>query len=338
MTAHHQGSIGRPWSPSSVHRLRLPILVLVHLFVRVRAPTPFLRSSLCEQGSAAKTSLRSFASFARNLRPNPGGDHESGTRSRTCTRTKDWRRERLRRGSGEGGPMGDNEIELMDTNPSRGDWPTTQDAMVLYVERRRYAAPLGPALTARCPRLVLFSSAGGQRGTAMDGSAPKGREPYVICGFFPILPEVRPWRTVQMVKLPWTKVTVHLAARAALVGVDRLAVLLRWLFGSAPPEALFSDSQTGRMLSGTELVHWDGFPLQEAMTAAQEKDTQSSGVRLRSPSPQSPEAEDQPPELAPITRRVTPPPRSRDRATPRPSGCCTGRTCACEPMARPAAW
>ncbi len=106
-----------------------------------------------------------------------------------------------------------------------------------------------------------------------------------------------------MTKLHWSSITVRLAARPALVGADRLAVLLAWLFGEAPPEARFIDAHTGQELAGSELATWDDFPLHEAMVAAEWKDTYSSGVRRRAcPSGK----EEHLVEAEPITRRETP--------------------------------
>jgi hypothetical protein len=80
----------------------------------------------------------------------------------------------------------------------------------------------------------------------------------------------------------WTTVAVRIDENQYLANVDRLVFLLRWFRGDAPPEAIFLDPATGGALRGPDSVHWDGFPLQQAIDAASKKSMRSSAVRRRS--------------------------------------------------------
>ncbi len=83
-----------------------------------------------------------------------------------------------------------------------------------------------------------------------------------------------------MAKPLWTTVAVRIDENHYLGNVDRLVLLFRWFRGDAPPEVVFLDPVTGGSFAGPDSVHWDGFPLQEAMDSAQ-RCTSFSGIERR---------------------------------------------------------
>lgn len=68
-----------------------------------------------------------------------------------------------------------------------------------------------------------------------------------------------------MAKPLWTTVAVRIDKNHYLGNVERLVLLFRWFRGDAPPEVIFVDPVTGGAFSSPTSVHWDGFPIQEAM-------------------------------------------------------------------------
>jgi hypothetical protein len=80
----------------------------------------------------------------------------------------------------------------------------------------------------------------------------------------------------------WTTVAVRIDENLYLGNVDRLVLLVRWYRGDAPPEVVFLDPVTGGAFAGPDCVHWDGFPLQEAMDSVHRGTSFSAAARRRS--------------------------------------------------------
>ena len=80
----------------------------------------------------------------------------------------------------------------------------------------------------------------------------------------------------------WTTVAVRTDENHYLGNIDRLVLLFRWFRGEAPPEVVFVDPVTGKAFEAAGAVHWDGFPLQEAMDSAERRDGISIAGRRRS--------------------------------------------------------
>ena len=85
-----------------------------------------------------------------------------------------------------------------------------------------------------------------------------------------------------MAKPLWTTVAVRIDENHYLGNVDRLVLLFRWFQGDAPPEVVFLDPLTGKAFEAPSAVHWDGFPLQEAMESAHRKGVAQGAGRRRS--------------------------------------------------------
>jgi hypothetical protein len=80
----------------------------------------------------------------------------------------------------------------------------------------------------------------------------------------------------------WTTVAVRIDENQYLGNVDRLVLLFRWFQGDAPAEVVFLDPLTGKAFEAPSAVHWDGFPLREAMDLAHRKDATWGASRRRS--------------------------------------------------------
>lgn len=70
----------------------------------------------------------------------------------------------------------------------------------------------------------------------------------------------------------WSTISIYLdgEAPAPLVGRDRLAVLFLWLRGEAPSGARFFELAGERAVLAPADVGWQGFPLEDALDAADE--------------------------------------------------------------------
>jgi hypothetical protein len=79
----------------------------------------------------------------------------------------------------------------------------------------------------------------------------------------------------------WETIAVRLEQNQYAAGADRLAMLFRWRCGEAFPGGTFIEPTTGAILSSPGLVHWHGFPLQDAIDAANARSVRSSGVRRK---------------------------------------------------------
>ena len=80
----------------------------------------------------------------------------------------------------------------------------------------------------------------------------------------------------------WTTVAVRIDENHYLGNVERLVLLFRWFRGDAPPAVLFVDPVTGGAFDGPARVHWDGFPLQEALDSVHLKTSYSTAGHRRS--------------------------------------------------------
>jgi hypothetical protein len=91
------------------------------------------------------------------------------------------------------------------------------------------------------------------------------------------------FRSTHVVGKPlWTTVAVRIDENQYLGNVERLVLLFRWFRGDAPPEVLFLDPVTGGAFESPSSVHWDGFPLQQAMDSSARRGSFSAAGRRRS--------------------------------------------------------
>lgn len=79
-----------------------------------------------------------------------------------------------------------------------------------------------------------------------------------------------------MAKPLWTTVAVRIDENHYLGNVERLVLLFRWFRGDAPPEVIFVDPVTGGAFDDPTRVHWDGFPVQQAMASVHRKTSYST--------------------------------------------------------------
>jgi hypothetical protein len=80
----------------------------------------------------------------------------------------------------------------------------------------------------------------------------------------------------------WTTVAVRVDENHYLANVERLVLLFRWFRGDAPPEVTFLDPVTGTAFDGPARVHWDGFPVEQAMGSVHLKTPLSTSGHRRS--------------------------------------------------------
>jgi hypothetical protein len=80
----------------------------------------------------------------------------------------------------------------------------------------------------------------------------------------------------------WTTVAVRVDEHRYLANVERLVLLFRWFRGDAPPEVTFLDPVTGKAFDSPTSVHWDGFPLQQALDSVHLKTSFSTAGHRRS--------------------------------------------------------
>ena len=113
-------------------------------------------------------------------------------------------------------------------------------------------------------------------------SSSRGAPSHLRFRFFLTSAGASIWSNDRVAKPLWTTVAVRLDEHHYLGNVDRLVLLFRWFHGDAPPEVVFLDPVTGKAFETPSSVHWDGFPLQEAMDSARRQDTLSSLARRRS--------------------------------------------------------